>query len=271
MHQVRQEMAAAHDFGLDSGRLPEHTANWWREVFRGKMPRSKGKTIAGVHVGAAKRVLSEREVGLLINWLPNLSLLLCDVLTLYLWTGTRGGEIVTMQFGEVAEEAGHVWWTIPKAKTKNARHAAACDLRVPLIGRARAIVLRRRSAVEDRPETLGYLFPSKGGKLPHVEQKTIQSSLYAHQPYAAEARAAGRSTLPVLPVSHWSPHDLRRTTRTLLASMGCPGDVAESVLGHMQGGIVGVYNRHSYDAERLEWLTKLDVKLEHLALECAAS
>lgn len=267
MHQVRQEMAAAYDFGLDSGRLPENTTNWWREVFRGKMPRSKGKRIAGEYTGGAKRVLNEREVGLLINWLPKASVTLQDALTLYLWTGTRGAEIVTMQFGEVQDEAGVLWWTIPKEKTKNARHAAASDLRVPLIGRARAIVLRRRADVQDRPETLGFLFPSKGGKLPHIEQKTIQSSLYAHQPYAT-SRAKDRA---VLPVSRWSPHDLRRTVRTLLASMGCPGDVAESVLGHMQGGIVGVYNRHTYDAERREWLTKLDARLEHLALACAAS
>jgi hypothetical protein len=35
----------------------------------------------------------------------------------------------------------------------------------------------------------------------------------------------------------------------------------------MKGGIVGVYNVHSYDGERLEWLTKLDAKLEQLALK----
>ncbi len=51
----------------------------------------------------------------------------------------------------------------------------------------------------------------------------------------------------------------------LLAAMGCPGDVAEAVLGHMQPGIVGVYNRHSYDAERAEWLRRLSERLEELA------
>jgi integrase len=68
-----------------------------------------------------------------------------------------------------------------------------------------------------------------------------------------------------------APHDLRRSVRTLLAKMGCPNDVAESVLGHMQGGIVGVYNRHTYDAERLDWLTRLDVRLEQLAMQHAAA
>ena len=33
--------------------------------------------------------------------------------------------------------------------------------------------------------------------------------------------------------------------------MGCPGDVAESVLGHMIPGVAGVYNRHQYDEQRV--------------------
>lgn len=269
MAQVRQEMGAAYSHALDAGKLAGNTPNWWREVMRGKMPRSKGKTIAGEHVGTEKRVLSEPEVGQLLNFLPRMSLLLQDALTMYLWTGTRGAEIITMQFGEIAEEPTGWWWTIPKAKTKNARHPNAFDLRVPLVGRARAVALRRRAVAEKDPESLGYLFASRGGRVPHIEQKTIQSSLYSHQPYAKKRDRADHR--PVLPVSRWSPHDLRRTARTLLASMGCPIDVAESVLGHMQAGIVGVYNRHTYDAERLEWLTKLDAKLESLAQQYAAA
>jgi hypothetical protein len=42
------------------------------------------------------------------------------------------------------------------------------------------------------------------------------------------------------------------------------------VLGHMLSGIVGVYNRHQYDEERLEWLTRLDARLEELARGAAS-
>ena len=34
--------------------------------------------------------------GELVNWLPNFSRMMTDALTLYLWTGTRGSEIVAM-------------------------------------------------------------------------------------------------------------------------------------------------------------------------------
>jgi hypothetical protein len=47
--------------------------------------------------------------------------------------------------------------------------------------------------------------------------------------------------------------------------MGCPDSVAEALLGHVQPGIQGTYNRHGYDKERRQWLTALDVKLEQLA------
>jgi integrase len=253
---LRRELAAAWDYALDAGKLPETTPNWWRQILRGKL-RSKGKTIAGEKVGTQKRSLSEAEVRDLIAWLPNFSRSIDDILTLYLWTGARGAEICAMEAKEITEEADGLWWTMPKAKTKNARHENATDLRIPLSGRAEAIV-RRRLAVANG----GYLFRSQSGKIPHMQQKAVQTAVWYHMPYS-ETRP--EQIRPRLTVTHWAPHDLRRTARTLLASMGCPDSVAEAVLGHMQPGVKGVYNRHSYDAERREWLTRLDRKLEELA------
>jgi integrase len=262
--QVRQEMGAAYDYGLDSGRLPENTPNWWRQIMRGRL-RSKGKKIDGKHVGARLRVLSESEMGTLLNWMPNFSKTISDALTLYLWTGTRGAEIMAMEKGEITQEPTGLWWTVPKEKTKNMNRQNATDLRVPLIGRAKAVVQRRLE------QSSRYLFPAEVDHERPMEQKTIQGGVYHHQPYCKTREKRVGAPRPRLPVTHWSPHDLRRSVRTLLASMGCPNDVAESVLGHMQGGVVGIYNRHSYDAERLDWLTRLDAKLEQLALAAAAS
>jgi integrase len=50
----------------------------------------------------------------------------------------------------------------------------------------------------------------------------------------------------------WVIHDLRRTIATGLQKLGTRLEVIETVLGHISGsraGIVGVYQRHSYDAE----------------------
>jgi len=57
-------------------------------------------------------------------------------------------------------------------------------------------------------------------------------------------------------VKDWRSHDLRRTMRSGLARLKTPVVVAEMCLGHKQGGIVGIYDRHQYLDERREALLK---------------
>ena len=256
--KLRAELGAAWDYAIDAGRIPDTTPNYWRIILKGKI-KSKGKKISGVTIGTAKRVLSNAEVGELLKWVTNFTPLISDVLILYLWTACRGAEIVGMSAAEVAQEAdGNWWWTIPKERTKNARHALATDLRVPLFGRGLEVVQRRLKI-----HTSGFLFPALGKENQPVQQKTIQATVFYHQPYCKTRPASKR---PRLTVSMWAPHDLRRTSRTFLAALGCPAEVAESILGHMLPGIQGVYNQHSYDLERVEWLKQLSDYLESLAV-----
>lgn len=257
-NSLRSELGAAWDYALDAGRVPEETPNWWRQVLRGKL-RSRGKIVDGKHQGVKLRTLQGREVAQLIAHLPRFSAMVADLLTLYLWTGARGAEIIAMTGDEVGQEADGWWWTVPREKQKMARNENLTDLRVPLVGRALDVVRRRRSAYG-----AGYLFPSRpGSKLMHVEQKLIGVAVWTSRPdvvkrynYAPER---------ALDMDPWAPHDLRRTVRTQLAALGCQDGVAEAVLGHLPAGIVGTYNRHSYDAERRTWLTKLSEHWEQLA------
>jgi integrase len=252
--KLRTELGAAWDYAYDAGRLAETVPNWWRQIMRGRL-RSAGKRIEGKQVGTTKRVLTPSETGILLRWLPNFSDTISDVLTLYLWTATRGAEIMAMEGREITEEGDGLWWTVPKHKTKNANRPGATDLRVPLIGRAETIVRRRLAGSDD-----GYLFPSRATE--HIEQKVVQSGVHLRQPYSKTKPRMKRTRLPV---THWAPHDLRRTARTMLAALGCPKEVAESIIGHMLPGVEGVYNLHTYDKERREWLTRLSARLEELA------
>ena len=252
--KLRAELGAAWTFALDAGRIAESTPNWWRQIMRGRL-QSKGKRIEGRSIGPVKRVLSDVEAGVLIRWLPNFPRSISDVLTVYLWTLARGAEIVAMEAAEISQEKDGWWWTVPKAKTKSSRHESAMDLRVPLVGRALEVVRRR---LQVHP---GHLFPSRGSA-GHVEQKAVQTSVHWHQPYSKTRVEQDR---PRLEVTHWAPHDLRRTGRTMLAALDCPDDVAEAILGHMQQGVRGLYNRHSYDKQRRVWLSRLSAHLEQLA------
>jgi len=255
---VRNELGGAWELALDAGRLSEDAPNWWRQIMPGKL-RSRGAMRGDEHKGTAKRVLSESElVKLLQDDFSLLSDVVQDVLTLYLWTATRGGEIVQMHASQITQEPDGWWWTLPKAIQKNAKRDKASDLRVPLVGRALAVVRRRL------PPT-GYLFPSTS-KQGYPAQAGIQSQVNFRQPYCVQRPDVTRTRLSV---THWSPHDLRRTARTMLAGLGCPNDVAESILGHVQPGIQGVYNIHTYDKERRVWLQCLSDKLDTLVAHTA--
>lgn len=262
--KLRAELGAAWEYAYDAGKIEESIPNWWKKIGRA-VGKSKGKKIAGEHVGDAKRTLTPQETGALIRWMPNFSRLVADVLTMYLWTGTRGAEIVGMRGSELSVESGGIlWWTIPVERTKVAGRPGAMDLRVPLYGRARAVAERRQEQCGQ-----GLLFPAarnRGTPRP-IEQKTIQSTVWMHQPYSTTRPEFSR---PRLTVTHWAPHDLRRTARTMLTAMGCPANVAEAIVGHLPGGIVGTYDRHTYDAERALWLKRLDDRLEELAASSAS-
>lgn len=240
--KLKSLMAAAWDYAHDSGKL--EAVNWWREVMRGRL-KSKGRIVGGEHVGKTRRVLTLDEVRSLLAWsAENMHETGRDVLTLYLWTCTRGSEIVSMRPEHITDEKGQWWWTIPASLTKNAGNAHAVDLRVPLFGRALDVVKRRTGS--------GVMFDG-------YTQHFFSTYVYDLQPYSIKSQA--RPERVTLPVTNWTPHDLRRTSRTLLAWMGCPNEIAEAILGHMPPNIVATYNRATYDAERVMWLGRLSALL----------
>lgn len=252
--KLRSLLAGAWDYALDAGRLHEDVPNRWRVVMKGRL-KSKGKTIGGKHVGVQKRVLSTDEVATLLQWLPNMHEVGRDATIMYLWTATRGGESLKMQAEHVTEEKDGWWWTVPKAMTKNAKVDDALDLRVPLHGRALEVVKRRLGQTP--------MFQSETGGL--YTQRLFSTYIYSLQPHSTK-----NATLRC-PVINWTPHNLRRTARTLLASLGCSDQIGEAILGHVPEGEIATYNSHTYDKERREWLLKLSDHLDQLSNSQAAA
>jgi hypothetical protein len=66
-------------------------------------------------------------------------------------------------------------------------------------------------------------------------------------------------------VSDWTLHDLRRTARSLMSRAGVNADVAERCLGHVIGGVRGVYDRHEYRHEMLHAYERLAALIENIA------
>jgi integrase len=65
-------------------------------------------------------------------------------------------------------------------------------------------------------------------------------------------------------VTNWTLHDLRRTARSLMSRAGVRENVAEKVLGHVQRGVVGIYDRHAYHDEKGHALRALAGLIENI-------
>jgi integrase len=136
-------------------------------------------------------------------------------------TGQRRAEVGTMSWGDVAADFSA--WTIPSGRAKN----GVAHL-VPLSSKVQAIL----QAVPRGKD--GLVFPGLRGPFNGFSK-------------AKEAldKASG--------VKDWRLHDLRRTLATGLQRLGVRLEVTEASLNHVSGsraGIVGVYQRHDYAAEK---------------------
>jgi integrase len=63
----------------------------------------------------------------------------------------------------------------------------------------------------------------------------------------------------------WTIHDLRRTARSLMTKAGIEPDHAERALGHVIGGVRGVYDRHEFREEKRKAFDALAGLIECLA------
>lgn len=251
--KLRSLLGAAWDHALDAGRIEGDTPNWWRQVMRGKL-KSRGKIIGGEHQGQTHAVLTLAECGQVLRYAAeHMHGHGLDVLVMYLWTGARGVEILRIRPEHVRLEGKALWVTLPKSQTKNADIPRATDLRIPLFGRARDVVLRRCEAAKGG----GVMWPDRAGKA--YTQKAFSTAVYDLMPDSPKGK---RRRGTGWPVTGWSAHRLRATVRTLLAGMGCPHEVGEAIMGHLPAVVAGTYNRHTYDAERALWLRRLSDQLE---------
>jgi integrase len=135
-----------------------------------------------------------------------------------------------------AEEIDGDTWTIPAE-----RYKTGIPNVVPLTNEARRWIGDREA---------GFLFSSNSGKRAFNGYSKAKSQI--DRVIVQQRRKARLKVMPP-----WTLHDLRRTARSLMARAGVPSDVAEQVLGHKIPGVRGVYDRHSYAAEKRDALEKL--------------
>lgn len=164
--------------------------------------------------------------------------------------GVRKSELCCAKWEEF--ELDKALWHLPEGRSKT-----GAPITIPLPEQVLAWLneLSMRACGSD------YVFPARrASKKPHMGDDTLNraiSSMFGHE--------AGRKIQPVNlmgDIKPFSPHDLRRTFRSLAASQGVAGHVAERCLNHKLKGVEGIYDRHDYLEERKEAHQKVALLLE---------
>lgn len=176
------------------------------------------------------------------------------VFLLLLSTGNRIGETLLAEWREIDFKKAE--WLIPAIHRKgNSRHPATDHL-VMLSEFALSVLVSIKALSGDD----ALLFPG-------IDARRMTKFFTDRQTDKTTATRRGRRlTTELLPSNgHWTPHDVRRTVRTLLARLGVDRDVAEKCVGHAEADrIVATYNVHDYAQEKREATTKLGEFLEGL-------
>jgi integrase len=184
---------------------------------------------------ARDRVLNEDEIRSLWRSFDALDLPMAAFYKLRLVTVQRGGEVAAMRWSDVDIVAG--WWTIPATHAKN-----SLAHRVPLNAAALKILKAlKKAADDDAVYVLGAHHRTKGA--------------------GARGRRQQSEAAKTFTVANFRGHDLRRTAASLMASGGINRLTISKILNHVERTVTAVYDRHSYDAEKMAALTWWSAKL----------
>jgi integrase len=152
------------------------------------------------------------------------------MIKLALLTGARRSELSRMTWDEIKDGV----WELPPSRNKT-----NLPLLRPLSSKALAVIESQRN---DSP----FVFTANG--------KTPLSD------FGRSKEKFDRQT----GTSNWTIHDCRRWARSAMSRAQVPERAAEECLGHVIGGIKGVYGRHSYFNEKRHAYDKLAALLDRI-------
>jgi integrase len=176
---------------------------------------------------ARDRILTDDEIRRV--WAINNGVF-SDYVRFLLLTAARRNEASEMEWAELTGDD----WTLPAARNKT-----KLDLVRPLSRAARKII-------EGLPKAGPFVFTTNG---------TTPISNFSQFKRRFDTLSGTRG---------WVLHDLRRSARSLMSRAGVPSDHAERCLGHVIGGVRGVYDRHEYHAEKAQAFEALAALIERI-------
>jgi integrase len=219
--------------------IPSADDDFVSPIVRGTWSQSKGD-------GA--RTLTDDEIRILWNVASEGQGAYDHLLRFILVTATRLNESAQMTRGELSSDRTE--WTIPAHRYKGQDGKSAHAHLIPLSPLAREVLAKMPVLNNSK-----WVFTT-AGSLPISGFTTMKRAFDIRLRAALEQEAGARDRIIAdlndrypgkgyLPFDgNWRTHSLRKTARTLLSRCGIDRHIAEKCLGHIDGGIVGVYDHH---------------------------
>jgi integrase len=208
------------------------------------------KGIREVGTNARDRILNDdelRDLWAALAIVQNVPACYPRFVKMLLFTATRRNEAADMHLTELDGDL----WTIP-----GERYKTKLDHVIPLTDAARALIGEKPPKAKN-----GWFIFSTSKSGPDREMEldgAVAFSGFSKAKAELDKTVAGiRERDGREPMPHWVLHDLRRTSRSLMSRAGVPSDHAERCLGHVIGGVRGVYDRYAYLDEKRDAFEKL--------------
>ena len=205
--------------------------------------------------GHRERVLSEEEIKKF--WFGLDDALMAEgtriILKLLLVTAQRKGEAAKSEWSEIDFDTG--WWTIPSSKAKNKR-----THRVPLTGIAIDLLREAKELAKDSK----WVFPSV--KNQSITPRSISRAIRNNSKKRPKDHPKHKPPYgDFFKFEHFTPHDLRRTAATKMASLRITEHDVSKVLNQTIQTVTNKhYNHYSYDKEKQQALNKWSRKLQSI-------
>ncbi len=186
------------------------------------------------------RILSADEIKTFWNGLDEapMSHAVKLALKLELVTAQRKGELIGATLPEF--DFDEKVWTIPATHSKNGKAH-----RVPLSPLALELIQEAQADKADNTEGDEpiWLFPSPHGDSP-IKPTAVNHAL------RKALRPSEKGKAPAIKLENVTPHDLRRSAASGMASLGIARLTISKILNHVETSITSIYDRYSYDAEK---------------------
>jgi integrase len=204
--------------------------NWYAtRVDNYTSPIVKGMRRTSPNARKRERILSDDEIRALWNTAESGGPF-GAIVRFALATAQRRDKVMTARWSDIAGDV----WTVPSTDREK---GTGGDLQLP---RLALDIVKAQTRVEGNP----FVFARRGeGHFNGMSKAKVDFD-----------KKSG--------LADWTIHDLRRTARSLMSRAGVRSEIAERVMGHVIGGVEGVYDRHLYRDEKADALARLATVLQ---------